>query len=184
MTRHSRHFLTLALLGIAACTLAPFAHAENDEVQFFSNIDVPPDSTVHDAVCFFCSVNIEGKATGDVVVFFGNTHISSEAHHDVVNFFGHVTADDNATIEHDLVSFFGNVRLGENVHIGEDLVTMFGTLRTGNGTSVEGDRVVEPALLFFGPLVFLIVVIVLIVREFRAYRRRVYLRSYQFPPRF
>lgn len=179
-----RHYLAILLIGVVSCAVAPFAHAENDEVQFFSNIDVPPDATVHDAVCFFCSVNIEGKATGDVVVFFGNTHIASEAHHDVVNFFGHVTADDNATIDHDLVSMFGNIRLGENVHVGEDLVAMFGVLRTGGGVSVDGDRVVQPAWLFFGPLFFLVLVIVLIVREFRAYRRRIFLRSYQFPPRF
>jgi predicted acyltransferase (DUF342 family) len=128
-------------------------------------------------------VDIEGKATGDVVVFFGSTHITSDAQHDVVNFFGSVTADDNANVGHDLVSIFGSVRLGENVHVGEDLVTMFGSLSAADSVSVEGSRVVEPAILFYGPFIFLIIVFVLVVREFRAYRRRMWLRSYQFPPR-
>jgi hypothetical protein len=179
----TRRVLAIFLLGAAFAGASTPARAEQDEVQFFSNIEVSPGSTVHDAVCFFCSANIEGKATGDVVVFFGNTHIANEAQHDVVNFFGHVTADDNASIDHDLVSMFGGIRLGENVHVGEDLVAMFGTLHTGDGVSVEGDRVVQPAWIFFGPLIFLVLVLIVIVRESRAYRRRLFLRGYQFPPR-
>jgi predicted acyltransferase (DUF342 family) len=82
-----------------------------------------------------------------------------------------------------VVSIFGNVRLGENVHVGEDLVSMFGVLHTGQGVSVDGDRVVQPAIVFFGPFIFLVAVIILVVREYRAYRRRLFLRGYQFPPR-
>jgi predicted acyltransferase (DUF342 family) len=173
----------LALTLLCAAFASTRARAEQDAVQFFSDIEVAPDSTVHDAVCFFCSVNIEGKATGDVVVFFGNTHIANQAQHDVVNFFGHVTADDNASIDHDLVSMFGRVRLGENVRVGEDLVAMFGSLHTGNGVTVEGDRVVQPAIIFFAPFIFLCLIVIFIVREFRAYRRRLFLRGYVYPPR-
>jgi hypothetical protein len=169
----TRRILAIFLLAAAFAAASRPARAEQDQVQFFSNIEVSPGSTVHDAVCFFCSVNIEGKATGDVVVFFGNTHIASDAQHDVVNFFGHVTADDNASIDHDLVS----------IHVGDDLVAVFGTLHTGEGVSVEGDRVVEPAFIFYAPLIFLILVLILIVREYRSYRRRLFLRGYQFPPR-
>ena len=176
-----RYILALTMLSAVFAPAA--ARAEHDEVQFFANIHVGPDSTIHDAVCFFCNVDIEGKATGDVVVFFGHTHIASEAHHDVVNFFGKVTADDNATIDHDLVSMFGSVSLGENVHVGQDLVAVFGSLHAGDGVTVDGDRVVQPAWLFYAPTIFLVVVIVLIVREFRAYRRRAFLRGYGFPPR-
>jgi len=178
----TRSILAVTLL-CAAFAAAP-ARAEQDQVQFFSNIHVSPDSSVHDAVCFFCSVDVEGKVTGDVVVFFGNVHIANDAQHDVVNFFGSVSADDNATIDHDLVSFFGRIRLGDNVHVGEDLVAMFGTLHTGEGVSVEGDRVVQPGWIVFGPLFFLVLVLILIVREYRAYRRRLFLRGYQFPPRY
>lgn len=176
-------FLTLLLLGLVLAGASAPARADQDAVQFFSNINIPDGSTVHDAVCFFCSVNLEGKATGDVVVFFGNTHVSKESQHDVVNFFGNVTADDNAAVGNNIVSIFGNVRLGENVHVGEDLVSMFGDMRAGPGLSVEGDRVVQPAIVFFGPFFVLVLVVVLVVREYRAYRRRLFLRGYQFPPR-
>ena len=102
----------LLLAAIFALTTTP-ARASHDAVQFGSNITVPAGQTVHDAVCFFCSVQDEGTVDGDIVVFFGNVHISGEAHHDVVNFFGSVRADDNSSIRHDMVSFFGVVRLGE-----------------------------------------------------------------------
>src|ERR1700678_4311193 len=157
-----RHILPVLLL---CATLAPVAaRAEQDQVQFFSNIHVAPGSAIHDAVCFFCSVDIEGQATGDIVVFFGNVHVASSA-------------------DHDLVSMFGNIRLGDNVHIGEDLVAMFGTLHAADNISVEGDRVVQPAWLFYGPMIFLVVVLVLVIREFRAWRRRNYLRTWGYPPR-
>jgi len=171
-----------AVAFLCAAFAYPHARAEQDAVQFFSNIHVAEGSEVHDAVCFFCSVDAEGKVTGDIVVFFGNVHIASDAHHDVVNFFGRVTADDNASIGHDLVSIFGSIRLGDNVHVGEDLVAIFGTLHTGEGVTVDRDRVVQPAVLFYGPFLFLVVVLVLIVREFRAWRRREFLRSYGYPP--
>jgi hypothetical protein len=175
-----RRLFILTLLCAALASTC--ARAENDSVQFFSNIDVPADSTVHDAVCFFCSVNIEGNSTGDVVVFFGSVHIASDAGHDVVTFFGNVTADDNATIHHDLVNFFGSVRLGQDVHVGEDLVSMFGNLRTSNGVTVEGNRVVQPAAFFYIPFAVFMVILILIIREIRAWRRRALLRYYGYPP--
>jgi hypothetical protein len=173
---------TLPFLLFCAILAPAAARAEQDQVQFFSNIHVSPGSEIHDAVCFFCSVDVEGKATGDIVVFFGNTHIASEAEHDVVNFFGHVTADDNAVIDHDLVSMFGGIRLGENVHVGEDMVAMFGHVEAGDGVTVDRDRVEEPAILFYVPMIFLVAIVVLIVREIRAWRRRAFLRSWGYPP--
>jgi hypothetical protein len=173
---------TLPILLLCAVLAPVAARAEQDQVQFFSNIHVSSGETIHDAVCFFCSVDLEGKSTGDIVVFFGNTHIATEAHHDVVSFFGRVTADDNAQIDHDLVSMFGSIRLGENVHVGEDLVAMFGNLQTGDGVTVDRDRVVEPAVVFYVPVIFLVVILILIIREFRAWRRRVYMRSWGYPP--
>ena len=48
--------------------------------------------------------------------------------------------------------------------------------------SVGGDRVVQPAWLFFGPLLLIVLIVMVIVREYRAYRRRLALRGYNFPP--
>jgi hypothetical protein len=175
--------LVLCLLAVAFAAAATPAHANNDEVQFGTNIHVAAGETVHDAVCFFCSVRVEGKVTGDIVVFFGNVHLNGEAQHDVVNFFGGVTAGDNALIGNSLVSFFGSIRMGENVTVGKDMVAMFGTLNAPQSVSVGNNRVVQPGWVLFLPLLFVFAIIFLIVREYRAYHRRLILRGYNFPPR-
>ena len=158
------------------------AHADRDAVQFGNKIHVARDTSVHDAVCFFCDVDAEGEVKGDVVVFFGDIHLAGQAHHDVVNFFGQLKAEDNVTIGQDLVSFFGSVRLGENVSVGKDMVAFFGTLHAPESVTVGNDRVVQPGWVLFGPLIFLGLIVILIVREFRGYRRRQLLRGYQYPP--
>ena len=175
--------LHLTLLSAALAVFALPAHASKDVVQFGSNIDIAPDATVHDTVCFFCSVNNRGSVDGDIVVFFGNVRLDGHANHDVVNFFGSVTASDNSSIGQDLVSMFGRVRLGENVSVGKDMVAMFGGVRTASTVTVGGDRVVQPGWVFWGPLFIFALVVIVIVREIRNQRRRAYMRGFPYPPR-
>lgn len=176
-----RRLLSLCFVTVALGVLALPAFASKDEVQFGSAIHVPRDGSMHDAVCFFCDVDADGTVEGDIVVFFGDVHIGAAANHDVVNFFGRIKVDDNAHIGNNMVSLFGSVRLGEDVSIGKDLVAIFGGVRAADSASVGGNRVVEPAWLFWGPLVILAFVIYLIVREVRNHRRRVFMR-YPVPP--
>src|ERR1700676_1310960 len=175
--------LHLTLLSAALAVFALPAHASKDVVQFGSNIDIAPDTTVHDTVCFFCTVNNRGSVEGDIVVFFGNVHIDGQAHHDVVSFFGPVTATDTSSIGQDLVSMFGRVRLGENVSVGKDMVAMFGGVRTASTVTVGGDRVIQPGWVFWGPFFIFALVVILIVREIRNHRRRAYMGGFPYPPR-
>ncbi len=177
-----RRLLNVCLLIATLAALAAPARASKDIVQFGSNIDVPPDTTAHDTVCFFCSVNNRGSVEGDIVVFFGNVHLDGHANHDVVNFFGNVTATNDSTIGQDLVSIFGTIRLGENVSVGKDLVAIFGGMRAAPTVNVGGNRVVEPGWIFWGPLLIIALVVILIVREVRSQRRRAYLRGFPFQP--
>jgi hypothetical protein len=175
----------LPLILLAAClALASLpARADGDTIHVGSNIDVPQDAEVSDTVCIFCSVRVEGKVTGDVVVIFGNARIAGDAQHDVVAIFGGITAENNASIEQDVVSVFGSVRLGENVTVGQDLVALFGTLQQAPTVTVGNNTIVKPAWIVWGPLLLVIILVVVIVREYRDYRRRLVLRGYQFPPR-
>ena len=176
-------FLAHCLFGAALAVAVAPAHANEDAVQFFSNIEVTPDAPVHDAVCFFCNVHDDGEVNGDIVVFFGNVRIDGQAHHDVVNFFGSVTAADNSSIGGDLVSFFGSVRLGENVSVAKDLVAMFGTVHTPSSVSVGKDHVIFSPWIFFGPLLIIFMVIFVIIHEVRGHRQRRFALAYPFPPR-
>src|ERR1700757_1896515 len=151
------------VLSSALLLAATPAHADKDAVQFGSNIVVPEGQSVHDAVCFFCSVNAKGDIDHDVVVFFGNVHIAHQSKHDVVVFFGTVRADDEASIGHDVVNFFGSVRLGENVTVGNDLGVMFGGLHAADSANIQGSRVAQPPWVFWTPLLLLTLIIIVVV---------------------
>jgi len=178
MMKHLLACLAAAALFVAA---AP-ARANNDAVHFGSDIYVAPNAAVHDAVCFFCSVNVEGEVKGDVVVFFGAIHLSGSADKDVVNFFGGVEAGEGATIGKDLVSIFGLVRLGRDVSIGHDLVALLGSYHAADSVNVGNDRVVQPGWILDFPLIVMLIVLVFVVREYRQWRRRQYFRDYPFYP--
>jgi hypothetical protein len=176
----SRKFLALCLLcaGLLACA-AP-ARADQDVVRIFDNINIGPDESVHDAVCIFCGVRVQGKVDGDLVVIFGNLRLSGEAHHDVVTVFSNVSATDSSSIGGDLVSIFGAVRLGNNVSVGKDMVTLFGALRAPSSVSVGKDRVAMSQWVVFGPLLIVFLAIVFIVHEVQTHRRRQFMQNY--PP--
>lgn len=180
--RGIRAILGTCLLGAALAAAATPARADQDAIEFFHNINVTPDTPVHDAVCFFCSTHVEGKATGDIVVFFGNVHIDGVAEHDVVDFFGNISAADNSRIEHDMVSLFGSIRLGQDASVGHDMVAIFGSVRTPDSAAVGHDHVVISAWLLYGPLLAL-VALIFILRERRVHRLRMAGRGYPFPPR-
>jgi hypothetical protein len=177
-----RNPLALSLLTVALFVAAVPAHADQDAVQFGSNIHVAANSTVHDAVCFFCNVNADGEVKGNVVVFFGDVHLAGKADHDVVNFFGSVRAEDNTSVGNDLVSFFGGVRLGEHVSVGHDLVAMFGGVHAPESVEVGNNRVVQPVWIVIFPLVIFAFVIFFLVRELRLWAHRRMMRHYSFPP--
>jgi hypothetical protein len=167
------------LVGVLLAGVAAPAYADHDAVQFFRNIDVTADSPVHDAVCFFCGVRVDGVVTGDIVVFFGGVRLRGEAQHDVVSFFGNVSAADDSTIAHDMVSFFGQIRLGDNVTVGHDLVSMFGVVRAPASVRVGGDRVVFLGWILSVPAIVLIVAVFFILREYRIHRMRMAAQGYQ-----
>ena len=168
------------LLAVSVMAALP-AHANQDVVEFGNTIEVPKDSSIHDAVCFFCSLNAEGTVNGDIVVFFGNVKIHTpdgRANHDVVNFFGNVEAGDDTSIGGSLVNFFGSVHLGERASIGKDTVVMFGSLHAPSSVSFGGDRVVQPGWIFWGPLLTIVIGLWLLIRELRVRRYRRILRGY------
>lgn len=177
-----RGFLATSLLAAALVVASTPARADQDNVQFFHDIESTPDQPVHDAVCFFCSAHIQGNANGDIVVFFGDVQLDGMARHDVVDFFGSVTAADNSAIGGDLVNFFGSIHLGENVTVRKDVVAMFGTVHAPFSSSIGGSRVAFSPWIFFGPLLIFTLFIYFIVHEIRMRRHRRYMLQYPLPP--
>jgi hypothetical protein len=62
------------------------------------------------------------------------------------------------------------------------MVAMFGGVHAPESVSVGGNRVQQPAWLFFAPLLVLGTIIILIVREIREHRRRQFYAAYPMPP--
>lgn len=176
--------LAVSALAAAFALAATPAHADKDFVQFGSNIVIPANSSAHDTVCFFCSVDAQGPIDHDVVVFFGDVNVHKLANHDVVNFFGDVRIDSNAVVSHDLVHFFGDIHMGDNASVGNDMVLFFGDLKAANSAVINGNRVIEPAWLLIIPLGLFAGFIWLVVSLFRSWReRRMYYAQYApYPP--
>jgi hypothetical protein len=179
----ARRLLVLSLFVAALAAVPLSARADDDTVQFFHNIDITPDMPAGDAVCFFCSVRLEGKANGDIVVFFGNVRIAGQAQQDVVSFFGNVSASSGSSIGGDLVSFFGSIRMGDNVTVAGDMVSIFGTTHTPSSVAVHGDRVGLSPWIIFGPFLVIFFIVWLIVHELRNRRHRMAAAGYpMYPP--
>jgi hypothetical protein len=176
-----RSILGVFLVAAALVAAAVPARADQDQVEFFHNIEITPDTPAHDAVCFFCSVHADGEVRGDIVVFFGSVRLNGQAHHDVVDFFGHITATDNSSIGGDAVSFFGGVRLGENVHIAKDVVCFFGSIHMPPSASIGGSRVSFPGFILYGPVIVILIVVWAIVHGCRQ-RRWMASGYYPYPP--
>jgi hypothetical protein len=177
----SRRLLAVCLFGAALAAAPSSVRAQDDAVQFFHNIDISPDEPVGDAVCFFCNVHIQGKATGDLVVFFGNVRLSGESDGDIVDFFGSVTAADDSSIRGDVVTFFGSPHLGDSVKVGGDLVTIFGNVHASPTVTYGGDHVSISPWVIGGPFLVLFLIIYVIVHELRSRRHRMAMAAYQMP---
>ena len=174
----SKSIAPLFLFAAALLGSAEPAHAAGDQVHIGQNVRIAAGEEASDVVCIFCNVEVEGRVTGDIVTVFGNLRLIGDAQHDVVTIFGAMKAEDNSSIEGDLASVFGVVRLGENVTVGKDMSAVFCDVHQAASVVVRGDRTYLPGIVLVAPLGILLLIILLLVREIRAYRQRVALRHF------
>ncbi|HEX3437706.1 MAG TPA: hypothetical protein VHT24_13135 [Pseudacidobacterium sp.] len=118
-----RRWLQLCLVLILVSILTPLAHASADRVSFLHDITVNDTEAVDDAVCFLCSIRVDGKINGSAVAFFGSIHLNGEINGDVVSFFGSVAMTDQSRIGGDCVVFGGPIHRRGNSTIGGDAVS-------------------------------------------------------------
>jgi hypothetical protein len=155
----SRRWLYLCFAVLLAVIFAPRAFASTDRVSFMHDIVIGDNEEADDAVCFLCSIRINGKVNGDAVAFLGGIHLNGE-------------------INGDAVSFLGNVTMSDQSRIGGDCVVFGGPLRRNGNATVGGDTVNFPFILVMLPFILLALLIYGIVSLFR--RRRY--AAYPMPP--
>jgi hypothetical protein len=101
--------------GFALCALILFpslagvAQFPPDALRFGQNLVVAPSQTFHNARCFLCSVDVDGRTTGSVRVFAGNAFVNGSVAGDVRVFGGNVTLTTNATVGGRVVVFGGHL---------------------------------------------------------------------------
>jgi hypothetical protein len=155
----SRRWLYLCFASFLTAICIPRAQAATDRVSFMHDIVIGDNEEADDAVCFLCSIRIDGKVNGDAVAFLGGIHLDGE-------------------INGDAVSFLGNVAMGDQSRIGGDCVVFGGPLRRNGNATIDGDTVNFPFILIMLPFVVLALLIYGIVSLFR---RRRYM-AYPMPP--
>ncbi|HXZ80953.1 MAG TPA: hypothetical protein VEG30_13570 [Terriglobales bacterium] len=120
--------LTLAL-AVAGCLQAWARSDVEDKVRFGQSITVASGEKIGDAVCFGCSVRIEGE-TGDVVVFGGSVSVNGR------------TAD--------VAVFGGSIELGPQADVRGDVAVAGGEVHRDPAARVKGDVQNLPGKAMFG----------------------------------
>jgi hypothetical protein len=78
-------------------------------VHFGHNILLPLEQRFHNASCFLCSADVEGRTTGSVRVFAGNVFLGGAVAGNVLVFGGNVTLTNGAKVGGRVVIFGGHL---------------------------------------------------------------------------
>jgi hypothetical protein len=143
LTRATR-ILTLALL------LASAAHAQSrgNRVYFGQDIFVASGQQVHNAVCVFCSVQVEGDLTGRALVLFGSLNVTGHVDHNATVIGGNAVIDSQARIGGDAIVLGGNAVYETDDSITGSAYVLGGHLsKTGGHLSSRRRISVNPVLL-------------------------------------
>jgi hypothetical protein len=101
--RALRSFVFPLLLTVGALGQAP-----GSRTYLGQDIFVASGQQVHNATCFFCSVQVEGDVSGRVVVLFGSLNVSGQVRRSATVIWGNAVVDSQARIGGDTVVLGGN----------------------------------------------------------------------------
>ena len=155
-----RRFLAICLFGTALAVAAAPARADQDAVQFFRNIEVTPDAPVHDAVCFFCSVHVDGKVERRHRRLLRQR--ASRTARPTTTWSTFSAASRPPTTPPSAATWFRSsapCAWARTSPWPRTLVAMFGVVHTPPVVSIGKDRVIFSPWIFFGPLLVIFLVI-------------------------
>ena len=135
------------------------------------DIFIAAGQQVHNAVCVFCSVQVEGDVTGHVIVLFGSANVTGEVRGSTTVIGGNAVVDSQARVGGDTVVLGGNAVYETDESLAGSAYVLGGHLShvsTGSGVGPGQHRfMVSPV--FFGLLavVVLLLLSALIVPRIR-----------------
>jgi len=111
------------LLLTAAPAQVGYASAKN-ALHLGQDITVAEPQQVRSALCFFCSVRVDGAARDNLIVVAGNVYLNGPVHKDIVVLGGNVTLTGKAAVGGSLVVFGGHLYRDQAATIGRGRVVV------------------------------------------------------------
>ncbi len=144
LTRATR-ILGLTILLVSAA----HAQARGNRVYFGQDIFVASGQQVHNAVCVFCSVQVEGDLTGRALVFFGSLNVTGRIDRSATVIGGNAVIDSQARIGGNTIVLGGNA-----VYETDDSITGSAYVLGGH-LSKMGGHVKSSRRISISPIIFL-----------------------------
>jgi hypothetical protein len=150
-------------------TVGALGQAPGSRTYIGQDIFVAAGQQVHNATCFFCSVQVEGDATGHVIVFFGSVNVSGQVQKSATVIWGNAVVDSQARIGGDTLILGGNAVYEADESLGGSAYVLGGHLSRVSKVEGDGRHRVTMSPLFSGLLavVVLLLLSLVIVPRFR-----------------
>ncbi|HEY6373947.1 MAG TPA: hypothetical protein VIX90_00345 [Edaphobacter sp.] len=165
LTRLMR-FLGLLLLIAPAAT----AQSQGNRVYFGQDIFVASGQQIHNAVCVFCSVQVEGDLTGRAFVLFGNLNVTGRVERGATVLWGNAVVDSQARIVGNAVVLGGNAVYETDDSISGSAYVLGGHLSKTGGHAPSHRRISVAPAIFTG--LGILVILLLSVLFFPRTRHR------------
>jgi len=143
--------LTRALRTLGLTILlapAAFGQAPGNRSYIGQDIFVAAGQQVHNAICLFCSVQVEGDLTGHAFVLFGNLNVTGRVDKSAMIIGGNAVFDSQARIGGDAVVLGGNAVYEADESISGSAYVLGGHL------SKMGGHVASHRRVSMGPVLF------------------------------
>jgi hypothetical protein len=138
----------LRTLGLTLL-LAPaaFAQTPGNRAYIGEDVFVAAGQQVHNAICVFCSVQVEGDLTGHALVLFGNLNVSGRVNQSAMIVGGNVVVDSQARIGGDAMVIGGNAVYETDESISGSAYVLGGHMsKTGGHAGSRGRHSLGPVL--------------------------------------
>lgn len=140
---------TLTLLSVLLPGTLTQAQPHGDRTYFNQDIFVAQGQQIHNATCVFCSVQVEGDATGRVFVLFGSLNVTGRVERSVTVVGGNAVIDAQARLGSNAVVIGGNAVYETDESISGNAYVIGGHLSTlGERTKATHRVSLSPAFFY------------------------------------
>jgi hypothetical protein len=159
------------ILGLTILLVsAAHAQARGNRVYFGQDIFVASGQQVHNAVCLFCSVQVEGDLTGRALVLFGSLNVTGRVDRNATVIGGNAVIDSQARIGGNAVVLLGNAVYETDDSITGSAYVLGGHLSKMGGHAKSSHRLSVSPIIF--SLLALLTILLLSAILFPRVRRR------------